>query len=397
MADNLHWELLAEIRKELRGHTWQFDAQQVAEMLSPKRLPIVEPEPEPDSNLDKYPQRDDEAMVMDGEGEPVEEDSERERGRWPREPVPPKELAEYEHHINHPVVQKALRNVELPRKPKAWFPDDRRKNLEPLTKFLNDCLARCYTAYDSIFSERTQLSGSFDIRPRDEIEMRFIIHDSWAKGEFSSPIKLEVCGIHDWVGEEGNDSEFDCHWTIPNDCEDPQVRQIGVAVQLDDDWERVVLKAGTHARAAFDAIVLRQFVLVIGVNTKEGTIRFLTFHRGGLSANRDLRIDDVKDRFEIMKLLLSVVLWQDKDDAGIVDCNCKEGNGHRHLHINQRGGASGVLLFEDALYHKPSLLGKNTYIVQANHKIKESGGQTVNDGSSCSSSSVASQAMEVAT
>ena len=92
--------------------------------------------------------------------------------------------------------------------------------------------------------------------------------------------------------------------------------EVGIPTEVKDSWSRIVTQAGTYARALVSAMPLRLFSLVIGVNHKTHTLRFLIYHRGGLTASHDIDLDEEKGRRDVQRILFSILLWQTPDDAG---------------------------------------------------------------------------------
>lgn len=220
--------------------------------------------------------------------------------------------------------------------PKSGIQTRGGRNLDPITKFLNSCVAQCNVAFDDIYDRRQGLSKYFTMVPREERwipELLFIKCDNWLTEELASPIKMDICGIN------------------------AQDKTIQVSVLVDDDWERLVLKAGTHARTGFNASKLRAFIPFIGVNHAGKSLRFLIFNRSGVIMNESLRLDDPTERFEAMKCILSICLWRRQSDAG----HSPLINNQRVL-VPSRDGTLHPYRIVRTLYSNPSLSGKNTMV-----------------------------------
>ncbi|KAJ3730935.1 hypothetical protein DFJ43DRAFT_977740, partial [Lentinula guzmanii] len=56
---------------------------------------------------------------------------------------------------------------------------------------------------------------------------------------------------------------------------------IAIPVEVKDNWSDLVLQSGIYACCLFSASPLRQFVLGIGYNYEDHTLRFLVYQRGG--------------------------------------------------------------------------------------------------------------------
>ena len=89
------------------------------------------------------------------------------------------------------------------------------------------------------------------------------------------------------------------------------------AGEVNKDWRELVRQAASYARAMFNAVPLRAFALVIGVNHQHAELRFLIFHRGGLTTNTPLKLNKTSDLMLVQKIMMSVLLWQTPLDAGL--------------------------------------------------------------------------------
>lgn len=65
---------------------------------------------------------------------------------------------------------------------------------------------------------------------------------------------------------------------------------IGIAGEIHDSWSELVTQAGTYGRAIMNAHPTRTFVLVVGFNHNDKTVRFLFFHRGGLHSTLPFKL-----------------------------------------------------------------------------------------------------------
>jgi len=252
--------------------------------------------------------------------------------------------------IDEPVVEDALRKIALPRRPQEWYPDERGRNLDPIVKFLNNCVAQCNVAFDDIYDRRQGLSKFFTMVPREERyvpELLFIKWDHWLTVELASPVKLDICGIN--AQKNNGDVEND----------DDTELNLEVFVLVDDDWDRLVFKAGTHARMGFNSWKTRAFIPFIGVNYAAKSLRFLIFNRSGVIMNESLHLDDPTERFEVMKCMLGICLWRTQGDAGYSPLI----NNQRVL-VPSRDGTLHPCRIVRTLYSNPSLSGKNTWVVQ---------------------------------
>ncbi|KAJ3994906.1 hypothetical protein F5050DRAFT_1770794 [Lentinula boryana] len=92
--------------------------------------------------------------------------------------------------------------------------------------------------------------------------------------------------------------------------------QIAIPVEVKNNWSDLVLQSGIYARCMFSASPLRQFVLVIGYNYEDHTVRFLVYHRGGCTGSEPLNLDQPKDLKGFIHLIVSILTWRTRADAG---------------------------------------------------------------------------------
>ncbi|KAJ3982176.1 hypothetical protein F5890DRAFT_1476372 [Lentinula detonsa] len=92
--------------------------------------------------------------------------------------------------------------------------------------------------------------------------------------------------------------------------------QIAIPVEVKNNWSDLVLQSGIYARCMFSASPLRQFVLVIGYNYEDHTLRFLVYHRGGCTSSEPLNLDQPKGQKGFIHLIVSILTWRTRADAG---------------------------------------------------------------------------------
>ncbi|KAJ3730947.1 hypothetical protein DFJ43DRAFT_1082166 [Lentinula guzmanii] len=98
--------------------------------------------------------------------------------------------------------------------------------------------------------------------------------------------------------------------------------QIAIPVEVKNNWSDLVLQSGIYARCMFSASPLRQFVLGIGYNYEDHTLRFLVYHRGGCTGSEPLNLDQPKGQKGFIHLIVSILTWRTRADAGFpVWCN----------------------------------------------------------------------------
>ncbi|KAJ7692362.1 hypothetical protein B0H14DRAFT_834813 [Mycena olivaceomarginata] len=89
-------------------------------------------------------------------------------------------------------------------------------------------------------------------------------------------------------------------------------------VEVEDEWSELIAQAATYGRSLFSANPSRVFALVLGVNHRTKTLRFLLFHRGGLTTHTELQLDTPEGRAEILRVIMTILLWSEAQHAGFV-------------------------------------------------------------------------------
>jgi len=96
-------------------------------------------------------------------------------------------------------------------------------------------------------------------------------------------------------------------------------RDVDVAIEVKSEWQNLVLQGASYARALFYSNWTRTFALVIGINYKSRGIRFMFFHRGGVTSTRELTMDGEKPMFsEFVRVLGAIFSWSEPETAGFL-------------------------------------------------------------------------------
>ena len=174
----------------------------------------------------------------------------------------------------------------------------------PVAVFLNNCVDACNCALG-----RSRGSAGKSHRWYDGL--KFIVHDD--------PVEGEAKGIQtirpDLVGGRGMDPNKRSSWSP----KDPHTNQILVPVEVGRNWTSMVMQSVTHARTLFSASPSRQFALALGFRHVEAELRFLVFHRSGLTASIPLCVRDEQGRRDILRVFLSILSWKSANDAGFLE------------------------------------------------------------------------------
>ena len=208
---------------------------------------------------------------------------------------PTKTLVESAHKALHKVLEEQAFGWPSVRMERVWYP--------PIATFLNDCVDVCRDALRD-----SKSAAPIDLHPPFYDPLNFIVYNNTtADGvEGASPVKPDLVG--------GLDLRPDDHvaWSPQN----PLEKQVLLPVEVMADWAPMVLQAATYARCLFSASPSRQFALVLGFRHVTTELRFLAFHRSGLTGSKPLSVEDEAGKKDILRILLSILNWRSAEDAG---------------------------------------------------------------------------------
>lgn len=215
-------------------------------------------------------------------------------------------LSATDNHPPDPLVEEARRSLEGKAPPvwptrcpvRAWN--------APIAQFLNDCVDVCHQALDE-HPWSTQRDSRFYGR------LNFIAYEKRiAEGiDGELPLKPDVVGGLDLVpgGQVA--------WKRQNTSE--SIKQALIPVEVGTDWRRMVAQAAVYARCLFSVTQSRQFALIIGFLPGTAQLRFLVFHRSGLTASKPCSVNDPWGRRNILRMFLSILEWTSLNDAGFLE------------------------------------------------------------------------------
>ena len=278
------------VGKELDGHTWQFAATTFAKMLSPK----IRKTPLKLHHIDR--------------------------------------LEDYK-IVTIPINMKALNSTKLLSIP---FPEStsERDHYLPLCDFLNNCVAVGHQSLD-------QPKGKY------YDDLKFIVWDCEVKDGIAGAAALKP----DLVGGKGLQEKdttkaTGLYWRPPN----PINHQLQIPVEVKGGWAELVRQAGTYARCLFHASPLRQHAIVLGYSHTDSTLRFLIFHRGGLTSSVALNPSSQEDQLDILRIFLAMLAWETPAHAGLpMWCNDSE------MFLP---GVTGSVEVDKVLYNTLSIRGR---------------------------------------
>ncbi|KAJ3991910.1 hypothetical protein F5050DRAFT_1862859 [Lentinula boryana] len=246
------------VRYELNGQTWEFAVERLAQALSAKtRKPSASP-----SKLEQFDTLKNYDLAIDKLGLQINNAFHHFANNNPETLLVESDYPESEHHCG-------------------------------LIDFLNG----------GIRSSLTQLPKDHEALYR---ALKFYVWDKPMKDAKS--LKPNGAGV---LGFKANELD-NLFWSPPAEGGE----QMAIPVGIRDNWPNLVLQAGIYACCLFSASPLRQFVLVIGYNYKDHTLRFLVYHRGGCTGSEPLNLDQPKGQKGFTHLLASILTWKTRADAG---------------------------------------------------------------------------------
>ena len=178
-----------------------------------------------------------------------------------------------------------------------------------LAKFLTKSVAVCHAALDKqdAFPKRQE---------RWYNNLEFVVGRPMADGtEGAAVLKPDIAG-----GNGVSNLRDRLYWKPPAD---KPAHRIMLPVEVKKTWKEMVSQAATYARSLFGADPLRVFALVLGFDHNNNTLRFLVFHRGGLTASDPYNITEADKLEEVARLLLTLTSWSTAAEAGFTTC-CNE-------------------------------------------------------------------------
>ncbi|KAF9040341.1 hypothetical protein BDP27DRAFT_1347465 [Rhodocollybia butyracea] len=203
-----------------------------------------------------------------------------------------------------PVIEKASHHFPVER---AFYPG--------LCNFLNGCVNSCATA----------LRHHEPNRPVFLQRLKFF---TWHKTE---PLKPDLAGSF------CDEAPSELYWSPPSG---------GTQMKIPVEVKR------TYARSLFSAAPLRQYALVLGYNQKDRDFR------GGLTASKPLKLEDVNDREDVVRLFMSIFTWKDRGDAGFP----RWYNENQACPPGRQDGEHFLVNIERLLHHSTCVRGRSTRV-----------------------------------
>lgn len=147
----------------------------------------------------------------------------------------------------------------------------------PLAEFLNNCIDTCHGVLDKRPRSVNRGSRFYD-------RLKFIVYDKPTLDgiEGESPVEPSLVGGLDLAPDE----------RVVWSPQKTTTNQVLIPVGVKGDWSPMVTQAATYARCLFSASPSRQFAMILGFRHTEAQLRFLVFHRSGLTGSEPCSVED---------------------------------------------------------------------------------------------------------
>ena len=208
----------------------------------------------------------------------------------------------------------------------------------PLSAFLNNCVNACRAALD----KRT---GYTKKDPSLYSHLRFVIC-----GRSMMSVEPSL------VGGLGLVSGDRVAWSPESILE----KQALIPVEVRADWHTLVAQAETYAHCLFSASHARQFVVVLGFQHTDAQLRFLVFHRSGLTGSKPCSVWSPEGQKDTLRIFLSILSWTSANDAGFP----KFINDSDMSLLCHEGDKTGVVgRIAEVLYSDPCVQGRGSGVL----------------------------------
>ncbi|KAJ7122880.1 hypothetical protein C8R44DRAFT_876076 [Mycena epipterygia] len=191
-------------------------------------------------------------------------------------------LLHYKSVVDEPKFIHALESAKTELELASDCPSTERKHLP---KFLNACVKLGVWALTDV-----GLLGSW----YDDSGPRFVAYDGR-------------------VGFDGVDGASVLYWTTPEELESCISMQL--PVEVDNDC---LSQSATCARCLFRANPKRTFALLLVYDRPNHELRFLVFHRGGLTSHKVRNFEEPQGRAEALRLIMTILLRSEPQHTGLI-------------------------------------------------------------------------------
>lgn len=178
--------------------------------------------------------------------------------------------------------------------------------------YFNDMIKACRTALATLDKPKDTLFQDVTFSVTDEAYME---DRAIGSGNLCPDIIMEE--RESWpegTGDKRSDRPWWCRQGTGQ-------RQAMLVCEVKNEWHLLMKQLGTYARSQFDAFPSRFFVLTIAFNQLRETVRFVIFHRSGITASHLLNLREEDGRFHFLQIFMAFMSWGRVCDAGFPDFN----------------------------------------------------------------------------
>ncbi|KAJ6512169.1 hypothetical protein C8R47DRAFT_684167 [Mycena vitilis] len=226
----------------------------------------------------------------------------------PKEHIPGKtydDLTGYTCVVDYPKFRAAYATAaqKLESQPWAWKAYAKeRDSYDDIVNLLNRCVA---AGTKALHDHDNDLEGTW------YQNLTFVKYDKAMGDGIGDAAALQP----DLGGVDDKSPAPKLYWSPPDGV---KKSRMSIPVEVKGEWRELIAQAATYGRCLFSANPSRVFALVLGVNHRRKSLRFLLFHRGGLTTHTEIFFETTHGRAEVLRVLMTVLSWSDAHHAGFV-------------------------------------------------------------------------------
>lgn len=260
----------------------------------------------------------------------------------------------YSFAIDNPTFHDALDEITQDLQNNKFFTSTSEResaHYPSIATFLTTCVELCHDTLDKL--------GGPDVPPRQDRwyrDLQFTIGKPLIdKVQGSAPLKPDITGGH---GISAIQDEA-LYWDPPKD---KPTHRLVVSVEVKNNWASMVAQAATYAHGLFSADTARTFAPVLAFNHRRKEMRFLAFHRGGLTASVEIDLTEPGELKGFVQIFFALALGSTPVDAGFLTCF----NGTEYkLPTDKEGASYRLATLEGILSDSLCIRGRATFVSRA--------------------------------
>lgn len=162
----------------------------------------------------------------------------------------------------------------------------------------------------------------------------------------------DICAFH---REASNKLETTAHWgAVPNG---KIGHHIELVCEVKEKWRDMVDQLATYARSQLKACPSRTFVLTLAYNHEKSIARFIAFHRSGLTASEEFKLNEESGEKTLLRYIMGILLWTEPQHAGFPQCITDD-----RIYLPGTHGKGIVLKKQATRYHYVCVRGRATHV-----------------------------------